>query len=103
MHALVGDVCHLPPRAVGALATAEDLPLTSIPLLHPVHHPPTVGRAGQVVLRDALVGQAASEVNEVRRFPQPPRPRLLPKPYLGSPAVAPEPSTVATQVHPSAH
>src|ERR1019366_10519529 len=35
MHALVGDVCHLPPRAAGTLATEEDLPLTSIPPLHP--------------------------------------------------------------------
>ena len=91
MHALVGDVCHLPPRAAGTLATEEDLPLTSIPLLHPVHHPTTVGRGGQVVLRDPLVGEGASEVNAVRCVTELAEPHLLPKACGVSAAGVPEP------------
>ena len=50
----------LPPRAVGLLAAHEDLPVTTITLLHPVHHPAAVGGRGQEVLRDPLVGEAGA-------------------------------------------
>jgi len=91
MHALVRDVCHLPPRAVGALAAKEDLPLTSIPLLHLVHDPAAVGRSGQVVLRDPLVGERASEVNAVRRVTELAEPHLLSEACGVSAAGVPEP------------
>ena len=96
MHALVGDACHLPPRAIGTLATEEDLPLTTITLLHPVHHPTAVGRGGQIVLRDPLVGEAASEVNVVRCVAELAEPHLLPKARGVSAAGVPEPRAVVT-------
>src|SRR5580700_5306116 len=103
MHALVGDACHLPPRAIGTLATEEDLPFTTITLLHPVHHPTTVGRGGQVVLRDPLIGEGASEVNAVRRVTELAEPHLLPEARGVSAAGIPEPRAVVTPGHRSAH
>src|SRR6188472_3127353 len=94
MHALVGDSCHLPPRAAGTLATQEDLPLTTIALLHPVHHPTAVGRGGQIVLRDPLVGEAASELNMIRCAAELAEPHLLPKARGISAAGVPEPRAV---------
>ena len=91
MRALVRDVCHLPPRAAGVLAAEEDLPLTSIPLLHPVHHPAAVGRGGQVVLRDPFVGEGAREVNPVRPATKLAEPHLLPEACGVSAAGVPEP------------
>ena len=103
MHAFVGDACHLPPRATGTLAAEEDLPLTTITLLHPVHHPTAVGRGGQIVLRDPLVGEAASEVNVVRCVAELAEPHLLPKARGVSAAGVPEPRAVVTPGHRTTH
>ena len=66
--AVVGDVGQQPPVTTGGaavLAAEEDLPLATVTLLHAVHQPPAVGRRGQHVLRDALVGEAARDVQPV--------------------------------------
>ena len=76
---LSGTSANLPPRAVGILAAEEDLPLTTVTLLHPVHHPAAVGRGGQEVLRDPLVGEATSQVNAVRCAAELAEPHLLPE------------------------
>ena len=99
IHALVGDGGHLPPRAIGILAPEEDLPLTTITLLHPVHHPAPVGRGGQKVLRDPLVGEAAGEVNVVRCAVQLAEPHLLPEARGISAQGVPEPRAVVTPGH----
>ena len=103
LHALVRNACHLPPRAAGILATEEDLPLAAIPFLHPVHDPAAVRSGGQVVLRDPLVGEGASEVSAVRRATQLAEPHLLPEPGGISAAGVPEPRAVVTPGHRSAH
>src|SRR5215467_9783307 len=96
MHAFFGDACDLPPLAIGILATDEDLPLTTITLLHPVHQPATVRRGGQEVLGNPLVGEAVSEVEAVRRITKLAEPNLLLEPGRVSAQRVPEPRAVVT-------
>ena len=98
-HALVGDVRHQPPRAAGLLAAEEYLPLTAVASLHPVHHPAAIGRSGQAVLRDPLVGERAGQIEAVTRVAEVTEPHLLPEARRIGAQGVPEPRPVVTPGH----
>ena len=63
LDALLGDVGEHRPLAAVVLRADEDLPLAAVAALHLVHHPPAVGRGGQEVLGDPVVGEDAGQLD----------------------------------------
>ena len=100
---LSGMSAKSPPPTVGVLATQEDLPLTAVTLLHPVHQPAAIVGRGQDVLRDELVGHAIRKVQPVGCFAEVAEPHLLLEPGgIGNEGV-PEPGPVLAPSHRPAH